>query len=386
MRFTPGSSARRRVRGPLFALTLALLLPCATPRAEIVKMVSLLTGAQDGVVSDALGVGHYTIDTDANTLDYEIRFGGLSSSETAAHFHGPADPGVDAGPIHTLALGAVKTGTWNYDEGQEADILGGRVYVNVHSSNHAPGEIRGQVVDMVALLDAAQEDNSSNTSTASGVGLFMIDRDANTLDYYILFDGLVAAESAAHIHGLSLHGTASSPLHTLAAGSPKDGSWNYNENQEAAILSGLTYVNVHSTTYPGGEIRGQITNNLAFLDAAQEGGSVSSNAYGVASFSHDPANLQLGYYITYADLTSAESVAHIHGYAAPGSPAGPLHTLPTSNPKLGVWDYLGALAGPMDQLYVNIHTSNNPGGEIRGQLQPVENVVVPVELSTFGMQ
>ena len=41
-------------------------------------------------------------------------------------------------------------------------------------------------------------------------------------------------------------------------GSPKVGTWNYPQASEDALLSGRLYVNIHSATSPGGEIRGQI--------------------------------------------------------------------------------------------------------------------------------
>ena len=95
--------------------------------------------------SNGLGIGVYNIDTVANTLAFDIRFGLLGSGENAAHFHGPAPPGVNAGVIFALPLGSPKTGVWNYPELHEANILGGLIYVNIHTVNGFPGgEIRGQ--------------------------------------------------------------------------------------------------------------------------------------------------------------------------------------------------------------------------------------------------
>jgi hypothetical protein len=78
-------------------------------------------------------------------LFYNITFSGLGSAETMAHIHGFAPPGVNAGIIHTLPLGSPKNGVFNYSQAQEADILNGLSYVNIHSVNFPNGEIRGQI-------------------------------------------------------------------------------------------------------------------------------------------------------------------------------------------------------------------------------------------------
>ena len=108
----------------------------------------IIDDTQAGTATGASGVGYVHIDTDLNTLDYNFSFMNLSSAETASHIHGPAPPGVGAGVKHGLALGTPKIGTWNYAESDEADILAGLMYVNIHSTNHPGGEIRGQIVPL----------------------------------------------------------------------------------------------------------------------------------------------------------------------------------------------------------------------------------------------
>ena len=47
----------------------------------------------------------------------------------------------------------------------------------------------------------------------------------------------------------------------------------------------------------------------------------------------DEAGDRLGYLYRYTGMTGAETAAHIHGFAAPGSSAGVLHTLPAGPSK-----------------------------------------------------
>lgn len=98
--------------------------------------------------------------------------------------------------------------------------------------------------------------------------------------------------------------------------------------------------------------------------------TTAPSATGVAEISIDTRTNSLHYNITLTGLSSAETGAHIHGMAAAGSNASVLHALPSGNTKSGVWVY--SSAQELDVLngltYINVHTQNNPNGEIRGQI------------------
>jgi len=353
--------------------TLAAIAACALGAAAngaIVHKVAVLTPDQENppTASGAFGCGVFIIDTDLNTIDFRIAFTGLVAPETAAHIHGAADPGMNAGVIVGLPAGNPKVGTVGYPEAQEGDILDGKSYVNIHSAAFPGGEIRGQIVDLVATLDGGQE-NPPNASPARGFGLFQIDTTTNTLSYYIAHN-LGALETAAHIHGVAGIGQNAGVMHPLPAGNPKVGAWNYPEAQENNILRGMMYVNSHTAAFPGGEIRGQVTPIVFPIDGRQEVPANGSTGAGCGFVSMDEANDRLGYDIRSGGLTAPETAAHIHGYAPPGVNAGVVHPLPAGARKLGAWLYpagneVDILAG---RTYANIHTAAFPGGEIRGQI------------------
>ena len=267
----------------ILVLAFSSLFLIAGSASAIAPMTASLDGAQETPPngSTATGQARFVIDTTTDRLVYHVSFSGLTTAETAAHIHGYAGPGTPAGVVFPLALGSPKIGVWNYPAANEAQILAGLTYVNIHTSTFPGGEIRGQIVadtnaNMVALLDAAQE-TPPNASPGLGVGIFKLDTVANTLTYDVRFGLLGSAETAAHIHGFAAPGTPAGVLFPLALGSPKIGVWNYMEAQEANIQAGLTYVNIHTSTFPGGEIRGQIITPTPATDAPSIPAAVGSS-------------------------------------------------------------------------------------------------------------
>jgi hypothetical protein len=110
----------------------------------------------------------------------------------------------------------------------------------------------------------------------------------------------------------------------------------------------------------------------ADIDGGQEVPPVGTPATGQGSFQL-LADGTLQFKISYSGLLSPETAAHIHGPAPPGMNAGVLFPLPAGNPKFGTTPVLTGVQRTHlqnGQLYVNIHTTGNPGGEIRGQIVP----------------
>jgi|SRR5262245_17936988 len=119
----------------------------------------------------------------------------------------------------------------------------------------------------------------------------------------------------------------------------------------------------------------------AIITGPQDG--TSSPGTGTGSFTLDASKI-LSFNITYSGLTATETAAHIHCCAPPGQAGGVLFGLPaTSGTKVGT---VGPLTPTQEGnlnaglMYVNIHTTANPGGEIRGQIFNT----VSVEASTWG--
>jgi hypothetical protein len=97
--------------------------------------------------SMATGTAAITLDRASNELAWRINYNGLSGPATAAHFHGPASPGSNAGVVVNLGndLDSPITGSTILTDAQEREFLAGQWYVNIHTAAHPDGEIRGQV-------------------------------------------------------------------------------------------------------------------------------------------------------------------------------------------------------------------------------------------------
>ena len=95
------------------------------------------------------GTGSADLDYDAATkkLTWKLTYSGLSGPATAAHFHGPAEAGKNAGVAVAIpnATSSPVEGSATLTDAQAADLEAGKYYVNVHTAANPGGEIRGQV-------------------------------------------------------------------------------------------------------------------------------------------------------------------------------------------------------------------------------------------------
>jgi hypothetical protein len=132
-------------------LSSAFLLAAAAPaRAETVTYEADLYGKSEVPPTDSKGAGtvEATYDTASRKLKWTVTYIGLSGPATAAHFHGPAKPNENVGPVITLEkpLMSPAKGEAKLTEDQAKDLAAGLWYLNVHTELHPPGEIRGQLM------------------------------------------------------------------------------------------------------------------------------------------------------------------------------------------------------------------------------------------------
>ncbi len=136
-----------------FTLTLAaaagLMSFTALAQAKAVHLHATLNAATEVPAKASGGTGQVdaTLDTTTHVLNYTIEYTGLSGPATMAHFHGPAKPGANAGVVLPLSspLDSPIKGNATLTAAQQKELLGGLMYVNVHTQANPGGEIRGQV-------------------------------------------------------------------------------------------------------------------------------------------------------------------------------------------------------------------------------------------------
>ena len=130
----------------MFRNLLVASLCLATVPAFAQKYQATLTGAQEVPAKTGNGAGTATMTLDGDKLTYDVEYKDLTGPATAAHIHGPAEPGANAGVMVPFSNPAnpIK-GTVNLTEEQVKELKAGKEYVNVHTAQNPGGEIRGQI-------------------------------------------------------------------------------------------------------------------------------------------------------------------------------------------------------------------------------------------------
>ena len=118
------------------------------------------------------------------------------------------------------------------------------------------------IINLTASLDCSQANAGAGTcgagGTGTGSGSITLDDVTNLLSWTVTWSGLSSAVIAAHFHGPALPSQNAGVEVGITAVSPSIGSTVLTDAQETDLLTGLWYLNVHTSGFTGGEIRGQV--------------------------------------------------------------------------------------------------------------------------------
>ena len=371
-----------------------------TRLSEATQFAAFLLGDNEvpPVSTDSSGVGRFSL-ADDGTLSWEIAVRDIADI-TAAHIHKGA-PGTNGPPVITLFDG---TGSFDPDNPisgddpltpeQIDDLLAGNYYVNVHTTANPGGQIRGQIGPAQTWAFGAELSGANEvppvSSDGRGYAFFTLSADMTELHFRVKVSELDGI-TMAHIHEAPAgsNGGVIFPLFTggpppFDEDNPVSGTLAPTLGQVAAMLAGDTYVNVHTADHPAGEIRGQIGmadlphTYEAHLTGDEEVPPVMTDASGLGTFALSPDLSTVDFSLAVEDIDNI-TAAHLHtGW--PGQNGGVVHTLYGNNvvtlePGSPIYGLLPFDAQHVLDLwsgyyYANVHTSDHPSGEIRGQVLP----------------
>ncbi len=257
--------------------------------AQIVELRATINAAQENNpanTSPAVGTAimHYNFAN--NTFDLMVSITGMTNTATASHIH-EAAAGANGPVVTNLGGEAVYTRSGNtltatfYDVrhlGTPATLLQSGTYFNIHSAQYPGGEVRGQFIPrpvrLVANLDTAQEQAAFpavNLSTVNNFGgaIMTYDPVANTISLRHSLFNFTNTLNNSHIHegGFAVSGPVRTNLGNNAAAGGYSSTNGYIAGAHdmaftgdpVALLKGDMYLNYHSTTFAGGQLRGQLS-------------------------------------------------------------------------------------------------------------------------------
>lgn len=348
------------------------------------------------VTDGGSATGYVTVDTNTGDLNAVLNLHNVDDS-SAAHIHSGAAgsnggvvigfDGLAGDTTWTISGAALSTGAG----GDLEALLNGKLYINLHSDAHASGEARGQILPadvqlITVAVDGQFEVPTPVTDGGSGSGFVTVNTSTGALNAVLNLQDVDDA-TAAHIHA-GVAGTNGGVVKAFA-GAAGDTTWTIDDEtlttgdggELEALLAGGLYINMHSTSHASGEARGQIVPEGVTVvrnepDAAQAQ-TEGTNPSGVS------AGTAIGYATVNSNVTPASIDANVRVTGITPT-AAHVHTDNGGGVVLGLADAgagdFWAASGTLDAaqlsefatglFYFNIHTDDNPGGELRGQIEP----------------
>ena len=320
-----------------------------------------------------------------------------------------ANTGV-AFPLDVEASGNMRSGVYMADSnmveltaGQVSRLENRMFYINVHSMNHAAGELRGQLLPQGGATFYSQLSSTAQNPPfeSEGFGGVAIELKGDSLILSGTFAHLesdfnadVAGGSHIHLAPAGRNGSVDIALDASVSSSMRAGAFLSSDNRfelDASAVGNLMareyYINIHTAEHAGGSLRGQILPPAdAYFTAKlstrnQIPPFQASGSGGVIAEVRDSTVTLTGSFQGMASAFNSDVAggSHIH-MATVGENGGvevPISAQTGSNDTSGVYvasDNTYQLSHTQTEAllegntYVNIHSMAHAGGELRGQL------------------
>lgn len=386
---------------------------------------AMLSGSHEVLPVATSASGEITATLNGNQLEVSGSFSGLTGLFDAtvaggSHIHtgyAGANGGITFTLMPTLDLDlkggtfSAMLNTFTLNQDQMDALMERRFYINIHTTAYGGGELRGQ---LLPSSDAFFNTNLLGSNEVPSImtrasGALTLELAGDQLTVTGAFSGLesdfnTAIAGGAHLHlgypgqngGVQIRLNATADMDNRGGVfAAADNTFTLTATQMDALMGGQMYANIHTTVNTGGEIRGQVVGQAdailrAHLSGANENPVVTSGAAGVVN-----AEIRGDSLIVFGSFAGLESTvataiaggAHIHTGKA-GENGGVLFRLNATfdaNMQGGIFAAANnRFELSADQkamllargMYVNIHTQNNQGGELRGQLLPDAQIVL----------
>lgn len=335
--------------------------------------------------SNARAFGGIHFPLGARDILYAFVVSGLGAIDSAGIYEGqPGQDGILVARM-TSFFGNILQGVILLDTIDPNFLLKareGKLHAVIYTANYPNGEIRGQIKHLgyfasLAPINGVQQlPNPSPPTPGFGFNHTTVSGALDNLTTTVFISGILPTSVKIHIGNPKEVG----PVLTEMDPTPVPGfytkTYPITEAQLTDFAQGRLYINVTTTNFPNGELRGVMKNTLrkayAFdLCGVQVVPPTNSNALGIAVASVDQANCYLNYKVITDGLAGNPSDAYVA--VAPFASNGiAFHDMPDTEPIIAGSHEIMAVVGRYienDSTYIQISTPGFPNGEIRGQIK-----------------
>jgi hypothetical protein len=353
------------------------------------------------MMSSAYGLGSFALSLDKQKINFRIICqklnGPITNAELRFGDYGVAGPlaaditGFITGVNSTIVAGSISTNAQLLDS-----LFSGRVYLNISTAAVPTGIVRSQLINRKGLSFDANGTGAQMvpaiTSIGQSVCVLRLSTNLDTLYFDAVADSLSSNLDYAHMHVGNFgfpYGAVQVDFTPFINGSRVKGmvtGVSSGSTIYRMLISNVSFV-FHTALRPNGELRGQIIRYAREgytinMNGEQVVPAVTSVAYGAGIVSTDRFDDNAHYVWNAGSLSATATGAHFHknkiGFNGPQiyDMTSIMLATGTDVSAEGFWTSTDAtpflpvnsLQLNKDSVYLDIHNSVFPNGEIRGQV------------------